>query len=115
MNRASFAKLTPRRRELQAANPAPILSLDAARARLTELEAGFAVEKAQVEAMKARLFARRRGHFQRHERLRLVIGYRRKYLESLVWQGESIELEILRVPEAGHAGKIRNPKQILKA
>ena len=28
------------------------------------------------------------GHFQRRDRLRLVIGYRRKYLESLVWQGE---------------------------
>ena len=27
-------------------------------------------------------------HFQRRDRLRLVIGYRRKYLESLVRQGE---------------------------
>ena len=61
---------------------------DAARARLAELEAGFTVEKAKVEAMKARLFARLRGHFQRRDRLRLVIGYRRKYLEALVRQGE---------------------------
>ncbi len=38
--------------------------------------------------MKARLFARLREHFQRRDRLRLVIGYRRKYLESLVRQGE---------------------------
>ena len=29
-----------------------------------------------------------REHFQRRDRLRLVIGYRRKYLESLVRQGE---------------------------
>ena len=36
--------------------------------------------------MKARLFARLREHFQRRDRLRLVIGYRRKYLESLVRQ-----------------------------
>ena len=56
--------------------------------RLAELEAGFTIEKAQVEAMKARLFARLRAHFQRRDRLRLVIGYRRKYLESLVRQGE---------------------------
>ncbi len=62
--------------------------VDAARARLAELEAGFTVEKAKVEAMKARLFARLREHFQRRDRLRLVIGYRRKYLESLVRQGE---------------------------
>ena len=46
------------------------------------------MEKAKVEAMKARLFARLREHFQRRDRLRLVIGYRRKYLESLVRQGE---------------------------
>ena len=38
--------------------------------------------------MKARLFARLREHFQRRDRLRLVIGYRRKDLESLVRQGE---------------------------
>jgi len=31
-----------------------------ARARLAELEAGFTIEKAQVEALKARLFARLR-------------------------------------------------------
>ena len=52
------------------------------------LEAGFTIEKAKVEAMKARLFARLREHFQRRDRLRLVIGYRRKHLELLVRQGE---------------------------
>jgi DNA polymerase-3 subunit epsilon len=62
--------------------------VDAARARLAALEAGFTIEKAKVEAMKARLFARLRAHFQRRDRLRLVISYRRKYLESLVRQGE---------------------------
>jgi hypothetical protein len=62
--------------------------VDAARARLAELEAGFTTEKAKVEAMKARLFARLREHFRRRDRLRLVIGHRRKYLESLVRQGE---------------------------
>ena len=46
--------------------------------------------------MKARLFARLRGHFQRRDRLRLVIGYRRKDLEWLVRQGEE---------EAGKTGQ----------
>jgi len=64
----------------------PWALVDAARARLAELEAGFTIEKARVEAMKARLFARLREHFQRRDRLRLVIDYRRKYLESLVRQ-----------------------------
>ena len=58
------------------------------KARRAELEAGFTLEKAKVEAMKARLSARLHEHFQRRDRLRLVIGYRRKYLESLVRQGE---------------------------
>ena len=62
--------------------------VDASRARLAELEAGFTIEKAKVEAMKARLFAPLREHFQRRDRLRLVVEYRRKYLESLVRQGE---------------------------
>ncbi len=68
--------------------------VDAARARLAELEAGFTIEKAKVEAMKARLFARLREHFQRRDRLRLVIDYRRKYLELLVRQGEEEAGEI---------------------
>ena len=46
--------------------------------------------------MKARLFARLREPFQRRARLRLVIGYRRKYLGSLVRQGEE---------EAGQTGQ----------
>ena len=62
--------------------------VDAARARLAELEAGFTIEKAQVEAMKARLFARLREHFQRRDRLRTVINYRRKYMDFLVRHGE---------------------------
>ena len=35
------------------------------------------------------VFARLRAHFQRRDRLRLVISYLRKYLESLVRQGGS--------------------------
>ena len=62
--------------------------VEAARGRLAELEAEFTVEKAQVEAMKARLFVRLRPHFQRRDRLRDVIEYRRKFLEMLVRQGE---------------------------
>jgi DNA polymerase-3 subunit epsilon len=62
--------------------------LDGARARLAEWEAGFTIEKAKVETMKARLFARLREPFQRRDRLRLVVRYRRRYLESLVRQGE---------------------------
>jgi len=68
--------------------------VDAARERLAELETWFTVEKAQVEAIKARLFARLREHFQRRDGLRLMINYRRKYLESLMQQGKDEAEEI---------------------
>ena len=61
---------------------------DAAQARLAELEAWFTVEKAKVGALKVRLFSRLRPHFQQRDRLRLVVSYRRKYLETLVRSGE---------------------------
>ena len=62
--------------------------VDAARGRLAELESGLAVEKAKVDALTARLFERLRDHFQRRDRLRLVISHRRKYLDFLMRQGE---------------------------
>ncbi len=62
--------------------------VDAARARLAELDSGFTVEKAQIGALKARLFSRLRPQFQERDRLRLVVSYRRKYLEALVRLGE---------------------------
>jgi len=61
---------------------------DAARERLARLEASFTVEKAKVDAMRARMFAHLREHFQRRDRLRIVIGYRQKYLDFLVRHGE---------------------------
>ena len=61
---------------------------DAARARLAELEAGFTVEKAKIGTLKGRLFSRLHEHFQERDRLRLVVSYRRKYLEALVRSGE---------------------------
>ncbi len=67
---------------LQPFDATRLSSADSCGVRLAHARAG------RVEAMKARLFARLRGHFQRRDRLRLVIGYRRKYLESLVRQGE---------------------------
>jgi hypothetical protein len=85
--------------------------VDAARARLAELEAGFTIEKAKVEAMKARLFARLRERFQRRDRLRLVIGYWRKYLESLVRQGEEEAGKIAQEYRQASAHRIENMRR----
>jgi DNA polymerase-3 subunit epsilon len=59
-----------------------------ARARLAELEADYTKEKSRVDAMQAVLFRRLRGHYQKRDRLRLLVDYRKKYLNSLVRGGE---------------------------
>ena len=75
---------------------------------------GLTVEKAKVEAMKARLFARLREHFQRRDRLRLVISYRRKYLEALVRQEQEYAetAAALAQPSQDHRAPIRGVRFI---
>src|SRR5207245_1950696 len=60
----------------------------AARARLAELEASFTKEKSRVDVMQAVLFRQLREHYQQRDRLRLIVDYRRKFLDSLVRGGE---------------------------
>jgi len=59
-----------------------------ARARLAELEADFTKEKSRVDVMQAMLFRQLREHYQQRDRLRLIVDYRRKFLDSLVRGGE---------------------------
>src|ERR1039458_3673418 len=54
-----------------------------ARAQLAELETDFTREKSRVDAVQAVLFRRLRGHYQKRDRLRLTVDYRRKFLDSL--------------------------------
>jgi len=59
-----------------------------ARARLAELEVSYTKEKSRVDAMQAVLFRRLRDHYQKYDRLRLIVDYRKRYLDSLVRGGE---------------------------
>ena len=59
-----------------------------ARARLAELEVSFTKEKSRVDVMQAVLFRQLREHYQQRDRLRLIVDYRRKFLDSLVRGGE---------------------------
>lgn len=59
-----------------------------ARARLAELEATHTKEKSRVDAMQAALFRRLRDYYQKRDRLRLVVDYRKKYLDSMISGGE---------------------------
>ncbi len=60
-----------------------------ARTRLAGIEAEFTAEKSAVDAMSAALFRLVRDHYQRRDRLLLLINYRRKFLDALLSQGES--------------------------
>ncbi|MBM3883268.1 MAG: exonuclease [Verrucomicrobia bacterium] len=59
-----------------------------ARARLAELEVSYAKERSRVDATQAVLFRLLCEHYQKRDRLRLIVDYRKKYLDSLVRGGE---------------------------
>ena len=60
------------------------LLVETARARLAELETAYTLEKAKVDALQATLFKRLGEHYRKRDRLRLLVGYRRKFLEALL-------------------------------
>jgi uncharacterized protein YeeX (DUF496 family) len=55
-----------------------------ARAQLAELETDYTKEKSRVDAVQAVLFRLLREHYQKRDRLRLTVNYRRKFLDSLI-------------------------------
>jgi DNA polymerase-3 subunit epsilon len=59
-----------------------------ARARLAELETDYTKEKSRVDAVQAVLFRHLREHYQKRDRLRLIIDYRQKFLDLLT-RGDS--------------------------
>ncbi|MCF8003528.1 MAG: exonuclease [Chromatiaceae bacterium] len=59
-----------------------------ARDRLAGLEAEYTQEHHRVQVAQSELFARLRPHYERRDALRLEIQYRRKYLETLLIEGE---------------------------
>ena len=58
------------------------------RVRLAELEAAYTSEKNRVVAFEARIFQRLRTHFEERDRLRLVVHYRKTFLDKLLAEGE---------------------------
>lgn len=61
----------------------------AARERLAELEAAYTVEKANVDSLQATLFKRLRAYCQQRDRLRLVVDYRKQFLEAFLRRDET--------------------------
>jgi DNA polymerase-3 subunit epsilon len=65
-----------------------------ARAYLAGLEVEYIREKSKLDALNATLFRRLRAHYEKRDRLKLVVDYRRKYLDSLL-RGNDDEAERL--------------------
>jgi DNA polymerase III epsilon subunit-like protein len=59
-----------------------------ARARLAELEVSYTREKSRVDAVQAILYRRLAEHYQKRDQLRLIVDYRKKYLDSLIRGGD---------------------------
>ena len=59
-----------------------------ARARLAELEVSYTKEKSRVDTVQAILFRRLAEHYQKRDQLRLIVDYRKKYLDSLIRGGD---------------------------
>jgi len=60
----------------------------ASRVRLAELESAYTSENNHVTALNARVFQHLRRHFEERDRLRLVVSYRRTFLDTLLSEGE---------------------------
>lgn len=59
-----------------------------ARSRLADLEAAYTKDRRAVDLMKATIFNLVRSHYQARDRLKLIVDYRQKYLNSLLRNGE---------------------------
>jgi DNA polymerase III epsilon subunit-like protein len=62
------------------------------RDHLARLEAEYTREKSKVDALNATLFRRLRVHYEKRDQLKLIVDYRRKYLDSLL-RGSDEETE----------------------
>ena len=62
--------------------------VEAARARLAELDARYTQDRHAVDLTQARVFRLMRAHYQERDRLRLIVDYRSKYLATLLRDGE---------------------------
>lgn len=62
--------------------------IEAARTRLADLESTYTQERHAVSTTQSRLFDLLRPLFQKRDLLKLRLGYRRRFLETLLYSGE---------------------------
>jgi hypothetical protein len=58
--------------------------VEASRNRLVELELEYGIEKSKVDSVRSRLFAALRPVYQERDRLRLLVQFRKAFIERLL-------------------------------
>jgi DNA polymerase-3 subunit epsilon len=67
--------------------------IELARNRLADLELDYGVERAKVDSVRSRLFITLRPYYQRRDRLRLLVQYRKAFIDRLLAEGEEAAAE----------------------
>ena len=62
--------------------------VEAARNRLAELELEYGIENSKVDAIRSKLFGALRKFYQERDRLRLLVQFRKAFIERLLSEGE---------------------------
>jgi hypothetical protein len=62
--------------------------VEAARNRLAELELEYGIEKSKVDSVRSKLFAALRTTYQERDRLRLLVQFRKAFIDRLLAEGE---------------------------
>jgi DNA polymerase-3 subunit epsilon len=62
--------------------------VEASRNRLAELELEYGIEKSKVDSVRSKLFAALRATYQERDRLRLLVQFRKAFIERLLAEGE---------------------------
>ena len=62
--------------------------VEAARNRLAELELEYGIEKSKVDSVRSKLFTALRATYQERDRLRLLVQFRKAFIERLLAEGE---------------------------
>ena len=75
----------------------------AARARLAEVEAAYMTARVRTEFVTSRLYTRLRDRYRRRDRLKRLVEYRRRYVETLLQDGEEEAAGVTEAHEAAQA------------
>jgi DNA polymerase III epsilon subunit-like protein len=87
----------------------------AARSRLAEIETNYTRDHCAVEATQAKLFNMVRQHYQRRDRLRLIVDHRRKFLKVLLASGDEAAARVADEYEKARARSDTNYEDAARA